>query len=276
MPPLLGPSLCLVLTPKSLLLLVQPSHSFHQLPFFTAASEVDKISRKDFFQLSDAEKLNVIQAAQVWQRGSANGNRSFLRLAAQRQKGKQRRRNQTTAGITLTTKSTVDMLRFSQVFMIWICGISHWRRREVLSGLRAHNWAHERKHVTYETLRSKIGSYIPHDYNPRMTLGSPYPPFKNEFTWSLSWKSGSKVVTCVGGVGDSGGAESSSEIRDGVERSGASLVMWQLRSCCMVVSPGLSAVGASATVSHSEACWQRTSSTSSSFAKIKGRLKNRL
>lgn len=32
-------------------------------------------------------------------------------------------------------------------------------------------------------------------------------------------------MTYVGGVGDSGGAEPSSEIRDGVERSGTSLVM---------------------------------------------------
>lgn len=103
----------------------------------------------------------------------------------------------------------------------------------------------------------------------------PIAPFKDEFTWSLSWKSGSKLVTCVGGVGDSGGAESSSEIRDGVERSGTSLVMWQLSSCCMVVSPRLSAVGMSATESDSEACWQRTSSTSSSFTKIKGQVKSR-
>lgn len=54
-----------VFTQKSLLLLVQSSHSFHQLPFLTAASEVHKISCKDFLQLSDAEKLNVTQAAQV-------------------------------------------------------------------------------------------------------------------------------------------------------------------------------------------------------------------
>lgn len=83
-----------------------------------------------------------------------------------RDKGKQRKRNQTTVGIILTTNSTVNMLRFSWVFIVWTCEISYlsWWHREVLNGLTVNN-----------IVRSKIGRYIPHEHNPYITHWSPYP-----------------------------------------------------------------------------------------------------
>lgn len=54
-----------LLTQQVLLVLVQPGHSLHQLPFLTAAFVVDEVPGQDFLQLPNAERLNIVHAVQV-------------------------------------------------------------------------------------------------------------------------------------------------------------------------------------------------------------------
>lgn len=52
-----------------------------------------------------------------------------------RDKGKQRKRNQTTVGIILTANSTVNMLRFSWVFIVWM-----WEELSILMAPWGAQW----------------------------------------------------------------------------------------------------------------------------------------
>ena len=68
----------LTLVLEVLLVVVEAGDPLHQLPLLAAALVVDKVAGQDLFQLAHAQALDVLNAAQVRQRGPPAGDQGLL------------------------------------------------------------------------------------------------------------------------------------------------------------------------------------------------------